>query len=100
MKVIDGLDDAFIGVARRCGQPDLAVYSKSIAIKLLQEDIKDHAEAQEYFDFNIEGAWVGDDTPLIFYEMTLKEYQETLRVIDMSMDEEDGRFKKDAVEES
>ena len=76
MKIIDGLEAAFIGVARRCAQPDLAVYSKSIAIKLLQEDIKDHAEAQEYFDFNIEGAWVGDETPLIFYEMTLEEYLE------------------------
>ena len=35
MLFADGLEAAFVGVARRCGQPDLAVYSIPKAIRVL-----------------------------------------------------------------
>jgi len=87
MLKMDGFDDAFIGIARRCGQQDLPVYSKSIAIEILTKQFENdvskddldegesHREiATEYFEFNVEGAWVGEETPIIFYEMTMEEY--------------------------
>ena len=74
MRIADGLDDAFIGIGRRCGQPDLAVYSKSIAVKVLEAQGLSETDALEYFEFNVEGAWIGEETPIWFYEMTLKEY--------------------------
>jgi hypothetical protein len=67
--VYDGFDDAIIGVGRRCGQPDVAVYDyqKLVAI-LVESDGMDDEEASEYVDYNIVGAWVGDTTPIILFE--------------------------------
>ena len=61
----DGLDDAIIGVGTRCGQPPLAVYDATKVLDILVErDGMTYEEAQEYFSFNIEGAWVGEQTPI------------------------------------
>ena len=65
MLFADGLDAAFVGVARRCGQPDLAVYSIPLAIRVLvQRDGMSEADAREYLEFNSIGAWVGEETPI------------------------------------
>ena len=65
----DGLDAAIIGVGYRCGQAPLVVYSVEKAIKILQRDMHcSWADANEYFSYNIENAWVGDSTPLWVYE--------------------------------
>ena len=65
MLFADGLEEAFVGVARRCGQPDLAVYSIPLAIRVLvQRDGMSEADAREYLEFNSIGAWVGEETPI------------------------------------
>jgi len=65
MLFADGLEEAFVGVARRCGQPDLAVYSIPLAIRVLvQRDGMSEEEAREYLEFNSIGAWVGEETPI------------------------------------
>jgi|TARA_R110002020_G_C16091602_1_gene757942 hypothetical protein len=64
MIIANGFDEAKIGVARRCGQPDLIAYDLEKIIEILIErDGMSHEEAVEYFEFNIVGAWIGDDTP-------------------------------------
>jgi len=61
----DGFDAAMIGVGSRCGQPDLVVYDIEQCIQILMNrDGMDRETAQEYFDFNVEGAWVGERTPM------------------------------------
>jgi hypothetical protein len=61
----NGLDDAIIGVGTRCGQPPLAVYDVSKVLDILVDrDGMTYEEAEEYFGFNIEGAWVGEQTPV------------------------------------
>jgi len=70
----DGFEDAFIGPAVRCGQPTLACYSHSKAVKVLVDrDGMSEDEAQEFIDFNVTGAWVGPNTPIfvIDYEVDL-----------------------------
>lgn len=64
LMVFDGLDDAILGVATRAGGDQFYVYSRAICIKLLmaQSDM-DLEEAEEYFEFNVQGAWIGDTTP-------------------------------------
>jgi hypothetical protein len=62
----DGFDDAFVGIGRQFGRP-IAVYNKSKCIDILQEDMSEE-EAEEYFQYNVEGAWVGENTP-IFLEI-------------------------------
>lgn len=65
MLLADGFDAAFLGVARRCGQPDLAVYSVQFAIRILHErDGMSEEEAREYLEYNSIGAWFGEDTPI------------------------------------
>ena len=61
----DGFDDAIIGIGSRCGQPDLLVYDVDTALDILMDlDGMDYEQAQEYFSFNVEGAWVGEGTPI------------------------------------
>jgi hypothetical protein len=62
----DGLDDAIIGYVERCGEPIRLVYDRETAIDILMNDIGDREAAEEYFDFNTAGAWVGEQTPFWF----------------------------------
>lgn len=70
----DGFDEAFIGVGRRCGQPNIAVYDSEKCIEVLQKggDMTEE-EAMEYFEFNVVGAWVGDHTPMFVELCTISE---------------------------
>jgi len=66
----DGFDDAIVGYAQRCGQPILAVYCRDKCIDILMNrDGMSHEEANEFFSFNTEGAWVGDRTPLFLQKI-------------------------------
>lgn len=68
MLVADGFDDAIIGVARRCGQPDLVAYSyEKCVLVLIERDGATYEEAVEYLEFNTVGAWVGEDTPCFIH---------------------------------
>jgi hypothetical protein len=64
--LMDGFDEAFIGWSRRINEPLLAVYSYDGLIKVCTErDGMDFEEAVEYVDYNVVGAWVGEQTPII-----------------------------------
>jgi hypothetical protein len=64
--LLDGFEDAYIGAAVRCAQPPLAVYDRDKCIEVLvQRDGMTVEDAEEYFEFNVSGAWVGPHTPLI-----------------------------------
>jgi len=66
-----GLDDAIIGVGVRCSQPPVVIYSVDRVIKILMDrDGMTNEEAIEFFEFNIEGAWVGDATPVWMYPIS------------------------------
>lgn len=70
--LLDGFDEAIIGVCRRFGQQATVAYDYNKIIEILTEDgIMNEQEAIEYFEFNIIGAWVGDGTP-VFVEMPAK----------------------------
>ncbi len=60
----DGHDDALIGVATRYGMPPVAAYDYEKVIEELMKDGMDRDAAEEFFDFNIIGAWVGENTPV------------------------------------
>lgn len=68
----DGFDDAIIGIAQRHGSDPLVAYSISKCIKVLMErDGMSREDAQEFFDFNVLGAWVGEGTPIFIDDMDL-----------------------------
>ena len=61
----DGFDAALLGIGRRCGQPDIAVYSITLAIGILMaRDGMTEEDAREHLEFNSIGAWVGKQTPI------------------------------------
>jgi hypothetical protein len=60
----DGLENAFLGIGRQFTHP-VAIYSYKKVIKGLMRDHRmDRESAVEYFDYNIAGAFVGDQTPV------------------------------------
>ena len=77
MLKIDGHDNAIIGVATPWiggSRPEVLVYdADTIAENLIKEGMT-FEEAQEYISFNIEGAYVGEDTPIIVWKADPDEY--------------------------
>lgn len=67
--LVNGFDDALIGIAYRCGQSPIAVYDKSRCVDILmRRDGMDYTDAVEYVEVNIIGAWMDDGTP-VFVEL-------------------------------
>lgn len=68
--LMDGLDEAFIGLSKRGNEPLLAVYSWDRIIDcLMGNDGMSYDEAVEFAEFNILGAYVGEQTPIIVMPM-------------------------------
>lgn len=64
--LMDGFDEAFVGITERPNHPPLATYSYLMMLDtLIARDGMSGDEAEEYISFNCLGAWVGEQTPLI-----------------------------------
>ena len=77
--ILDGFDDAIIGIAERINLGPVVAYDKHKIINTLMNDMevseeeleegetiedKKYELAMEYFDYNIIGAWMGELTPV------------------------------------
>ena len=60
----DGYDHALVGVAERFGMNPVAAYDYDKIIQTLVDGGCSHEEAVEFFEFNIVGAWMGENTPV------------------------------------
>ena len=68
----DGFEDAFLGMCEVFGRPPLATYDRDKCIEIIIEssessgltDEEAYDEAEECFEFNVAGSWVGDNTPV------------------------------------
>jgi len=64
----DGLDEAFLGITD--DSPPRAVYDQKKIIDLLMaRDGMSEEEAEEFFDYNIGGAYVGKQTPVYVHRL-------------------------------
>ena len=62
--IMDGYNDCVIGVLERYGMEPIVLYDKAKVIdKLIEDGCDDHEGANEFYEFNQLGAWVGDKTP-------------------------------------
>jgi hypothetical protein len=68
VRVMTGLDAALVGVAQVFTNEPIAVYSYRGIIKELVSQGMTPEEADEYFRFNIQGAYVGEGTPAVMYD--------------------------------
>ncbi len=57
-------DQCIIGVGHRFASGPLAVYSIPAVLAVLEGWGMSEEEADEYFRFNVLGAWLGDGTPV------------------------------------
>ena len=61
----DGFDEAIIGLAERINLGPVVAYDVDKMLKIMVErDGMTYEEAMEYFDYNILGAWMGENTPV------------------------------------
>jgi hypothetical protein len=64
MLIVDGYDEAIIGQTSK----GLVVYDASIIVSMLMEDDgMDEEEAMEYFYYNIDGSYMGEETPIFVF---------------------------------
>lgn len=76
---IDGMDDAFVGVCMTWNGNMLVervVYDGRQITDILTRDGMSSEEAQDYIDFNIIGAYVGDSTPIVMWPCSAGEFNE------------------------
>ncbi len=72
----DGFEDAFIGIGRQFGSP-IAIYDRNKCIDILMKDMLEE-EAEEYFQYNVEGAWVGENTPIFMEQINYEKENQTV----------------------
>jgi len=65
----DGFDLAIIGVAERIGNKPCLAYSYEQCVDILMQQAEmDYEMAVEYMDFNVCGAYVGEQTPIFIHK--------------------------------
>ena len=73
----DGFDNAIVGVGERNNTDSMIVYDYDKMVKVLvTRDDMSYEEAEEYIDYNIVGAWIGDTTPIIVTKKNIEEIEE------------------------
>ena len=73
----DGFDSAVIGVGERNNTDSMIVYDYNKMVNVLMtRDGMTYKEAEEYIDFNIVGAWIGDTTPIIVNKKSMEQIEE------------------------
>ena len=57
----DGFEEAFVGIATQFNKP-IAIFDRQKCLEILCRDMS-YEDAVEYFSYNVEGAYVGENTP-------------------------------------
>jgi len=65
----DGYDTAIIGIGIHGGIETVAYDAAKVIATLRRRDGMSQEEAEEYFEFNVLGAWVGERTPMFIRMM-------------------------------
>lgn len=70
-----GFNDCVAGVVSRFGQEPILCYDLQRVLAKLVEQGMTEIEAQEWYDTNMLGAWVGDGTPCFIEILERDEHQ-------------------------
>lgn len=78
----DGFEEAFIGIGQQFNR-HFAIYDRDKCIRVLMErDGMDEDEAEEFFEFNVAGAWVGHGTPIFVRPMPIEDAGEVIEELE------------------
>lgn len=64
----DGFDDAFVGIGMQFHHA-IAIYDKEKCIETLVESGMEYDDAVEFFMYNVQGAYVGNQTPIFLTKL-------------------------------
>ena len=67
--IADGFDEAILGVYVHDDNPKV-IYDSHKCVDMLMEQGMTNDDAQEYFDYNISGAYMGEKTPLFIHPIS------------------------------
>ena len=67
--IMDGYDEAIIGVVTRMGL-EVICYDLDKVIKILMKQGMDEQDAWDWYQFNMAGSWIGEQTPVFLERMT------------------------------
>jgi hypothetical protein len=68
--LLDGLDDAIVGIVEDFHGPRI-LYSQQKILTILQErDLMTQSEAEEFYDYNIKGFYVGEQNPVFLINIS------------------------------
>ena len=70
---MDGYDDCIVGIVEQFGKPPILCYNKLLVIQKMIDDGSSYEEAEEYFEYNQIGAYVGEFTPCFLTPTSLEE---------------------------
>lgn len=62
-----GFEDCIVGVGERYGGPPVAVLDVAKMVAKMEKDGMTHEEALEYFEYNILGAYMGEESPVYMH---------------------------------
>ena len=63
--ILDGLDEAIVGVNEEFGNGHRILYSKDKILDILMKrDLMTNSEAEEFYDYNILGLYAGEQNPI------------------------------------
>ena len=68
MRKWTGCDEAIVGLGHRCGCDTVVVYDYDKLVDVFVQQGMKEDESVEWIDFNILGAWIGEDTPIVLME--------------------------------
>ena len=69
--MLDGLEEAIIGIVEEFGNSPRILYSRSKILEILQKrDLMTEQEAEEFYDYNILGLYAGEQNPV--FAITIK----------------------------
>lgn len=81
----DGLDDAIIGFCTQGSNKARVAYDYDRIVDIFIEQGMTEDEAAEYVGFNVLGAWMGEETPVV---VTLMRAEDTLQMFAEEEEEE------------
>lgn len=73
MLCIPGAEAAILGTVWRCGQEPFVVYDYDQLVVFFVSEGMTHDEAEEWISYNIEGAWVGPNTPGVLRRLEVED---------------------------
>ena len=63
--ILDGLDEAIVGITEEFGPGRRILYSKDKILDILMKrDLMTYSEAEEFYDYNILGLYAGEQNPV------------------------------------